>query len=138
MSRVRPWTCPQGGTLRGAGGVISLVHRLALASASAALAAGVAVAAHASVSTHALLGLVWSERTNDAKLVQVDPQSLRPTGKRAIVLRGASGLWSFSPDRRRLVLATYRDAEGGNPRASLRFVDARRLRVVRTVRAYRA
>jgi hypothetical protein len=42
-------------------------------------------------------------------------------------------VWSFSPDRGRLVLATYHDVESGNPHAELRVVDPRRLRVVRTV-----
>jgi hypothetical protein len=117
-----------------------VTYRLGLALASVALAGGVAgpqqerpLGSYAPALAHPLLGLLWSERTNDAKLVHLDSRSLRRKGKRALTLRGASGAWSFSPDGARLVVATYQDWDGGNAMVSLRFVDPLRLRVVRTV-----
>jgi hypothetical protein len=56
-----------------------------------------------------------------------------------VLVSGAS-VWSYSPDRRHVVVAVHRHADlhGGHPRALLRFVDASKLRVVRNVALGRA
>ena len=60
-------------------------------------------------------------------LVRVDAATLRPLPGRRVPLAAHTHAWSFSPDRARLVLGS--DA----PRAELRLIDLRRMRVVRDV-----
>src|SRR5918999_2095882 len=62
-----------------------------------------------------------------ARLVRVDPRSLRPLRGRALKVPSSSS-WAFSPDRSYLVLPRHEQAGRAAPRASLRFVDVRRLR----------
>jgi hypothetical protein len=64
-------------------------------------------------------------------LVHVDPDSLRPVGKRLAV--GSFGrAWSFSPDRSRLALAWSYLPTPGHP-AAVRIVDLRRWRSERLI-----
>jgi hypothetical protein len=72
-----------------------------------------------------LLGIV--EADGGARLVRVNPRSLRPLGRRGPKVP-ASWAWAFSPDRSHLVLPSHRQATRAAPRASLRFVDVRQMR----------
>jgi hypothetical protein len=60
------------------------------------------------------------------RLVSVDPLTLRPRGTRGVDVAGHGFPFAFSADRSRLVLSRWEPP-------SLRIVDARRLRVLRTV-----
>lgn len=65
------------------------------------------------------------------RLVRVDPVTLRPLPGRRVPPAGHSFGWSFSPDRSRLALGS--DA----PRAELRLVDLKRMRVLGDVKLAR-
>jgi hypothetical protein len=71
------------------------------------------------------LGIEWNP-TLGARLAWVDPGTLALQPGRKVDLAGHTSPWSFSPDRTKLALA----GDG----ATLRFVDARKLRVLRDVR----
>jgi hypothetical protein len=64
-------------------------------------------------------------------LVRIDPHTLRPLPGRGVPLAGHTFAWSFSPDRSRIVLGT------DTPRAELRFVALRRMRVLGDVKVAR-
>lgn len=71
-----------------------------------------------------LLGIVHHRRV--ARLVRVDPRSLRAFRRPVVPLGGVSS-WAFSPDRSRLAVGR---THGGtrNPRTSVRFVRVRGMR----------
>src|SRR5215470_5321996 len=103
----------------------------------AALSAAIVSPLAARASERPLLGVVYGQQAS--KLVRLDPRTLQPAGPRIDVGSGgcASRMggtacwsvppWSWSPDRTRLVFA--RNARDGFKVRSLRFVDARGLRV---------
>jgi hypothetical protein len=74
-----------------------------------------------------LLGIV--HEGGAAKLVRIDPRSLRPLARRGLKVP-SSWTWAFSPDRSHLILPAHRQAGRAAPRASLRFVDVRRMRAL--------
>jgi hypothetical protein len=76
-----------------------------------------------------LLGIVQDRGA--ARLVRVDPQSLRPLDGRRVAVP-STWTWAFSPNRSRLVFPGHRVIRK-LPRATLRFFDARRMRAIGTV-----
>jgi hypothetical protein len=75
------------------------------------------------------LGIEWNP-TLGARLAWVDPGTLRLQPGPKVDLAGHTSAWSFSPDRTKLAFA----GDG----ATLRFVDGRKLRVLRDIRLARA
>jgi hypothetical protein len=65
------------------------------------------------------------------RLVRVDPVTLRPLPGRPVTPAGHNFGWSFSPDRSRLALGS------DTPRAELRLVDLKRMRVLGDVKLAR-
>jgi hypothetical protein len=76
-----------------------------------------------------LLGIVRD--SGAAKLVRVDPQSLRPLDGRRVAVP-STWTWAFSPNRSRLVFPGHRVIRK-LPRATLRFFDVRRMRAIGAV-----
>lgn len=66
-----------------------------------------------------------------AGLVRVDPRTLRPLPGRRVPLAGHTFGWSFGPDGSRLALGS------DTPRAELRLIDLKRMRVVGDVKLAR-
>jgi hypothetical protein len=98
---------------------------LALAVAIAA-AASAAVPSHTEPASRPLLGIVgeWG----DARLVRIEPRSLRPLRGPELDLFDPVSAWAFSPDRSRLALAT--GCQAGLSLGNLQLVDVRRMRQV--------
>lgn len=63
-----------------------------------------------------------------AGIARIDPTSLRPLPGRRVPLAGHSFGWSFSPDHSRIALGS------DTPRAELRLIDLRRMRVLGDVK----
>jgi hypothetical protein len=119
------------------------MKRLAVVAFVAAFSAGVAVAGlgepgsltrplvlHGAASASPLLGIEY--RRSGARLVRLDPRTLRIRPGRRLALRAYSALgWSASPDRRLLALGKQSSTRLTYDTARLRLVDARTLRTAR-------
>jgi hypothetical protein len=100
------------------------VRKLVVLAGFAVLAA--LPAAVASPSRDASVLAIDGRAPGHERLVNVDPLTMRPRGARGVDLAGHGFPYAFSADRSRLVLSHWEPP-------SLRVVDARRLRVFRTV-----
>ncbi len=86
-----------------------------------AVAATLGLPAAAATRPQPVLGIDWNDRTG-TRLARFDPGTLAIQPGRKVLLAGHTSPWAFSPDRTKLVF--------GGDGASLRFVDARRMRVL--------
>ena len=91
-----------------------------------AVAGSAAVPSHTEPPSRPLLGIVgeWG----DARLVRIEPRSLRPLRGPQLDLFDPVSAWAFSPDRSRLALAT--GCQAGLSLGNLQLVDVRRMRQV--------
>jgi hypothetical protein len=90
-----------------------------------AVAATFAIPAAAAKAPHVVLGIDWNDRTG-TRLAHVDPRTLAIQPGRKVLLAGHTSPWAFSPDRTKLAL--------GGDGATLRFVDAHKMRVLGDLR----
>jgi hypothetical protein len=71
---------------------------------------------------NSILAVLFQEVGPRSELARVDPLTLRPSGRRVQLATGGGWATAFSPDHRTLALS------GGLGRASVEFVDVRRMR----------
>lgn len=120
------------------------MRKLAVLGLVAAFSAGFAVAGlgqsgalkrplvlRGGASTSPLLGFVFAR--GKTWLARLGPKTLEPRAGRRLALAGYSTGWSYSPDRRLLAFGRQTSAPITSVPARVRLVDARTLRVVRTV-----
>src|SRR6266511_3918488 len=90
-----------------------------------AVAATLVLPAAAAKAPPAVLGIDWNDRTG-TRLARIDPTTLAIQPGRKVLLAGHTSPWAFSPDRTKLAFG------GDGP--TLRFVDARKMRVLGDLR----
>jgi len=90
-----------------------------------AVAATLVLPAAAAKAPRAVLGIDWNDRTG-TRLARIDPATLAIQPGRKVLLAGHTSPWAFSPDRTKLAF--------GGDGATLRFVDARKMRVLGDLR----